>query len=107
LGKARHEEVGERFAVGQGLDEIAEAFLVKRQTVVANLVKYAEAGHPVDGARLQSQSTLPPDQQGAVLAAFASLGDQYLRPIFDALNQQVDYDELHLLRLVYRLQQSA
>ena len=107
LGKARHEEVGERFAAGQSLDEIAEAFLVKRQTVVANLVKYAEAGHPVDGARLQSQSTLPPDQQGAVLAAFASLGDQYLRPIFDALNQTVDYDELHLLRLVYRLQKDA
>ncbi len=106
LGKARHEEVGERFAAGQTLDEIAEAFLVKRQTVITNLVKYAEAGHSVDGVRLQNQSTLPPDQQAAVLAAFADLGDQYLRPTFDAMNQTVDYDELHLLRLVYRLQKA-
>ena len=107
LGKARSDDVGERFAAGQTLDEMAAHFVVKRQTVIANLTKYAEAGHPVDGARLQSQSTLPPDQQQAVLTAFAELGDQYLRPIFDALNQTVDYDELHLLRLVYRLQETV
>ena len=107
IAKARSDEVGELFAAGRSLDALAEQFQVKRQTVIANLTKYAEAGQAVDADRLQSESTLPPAQQHAALAAFAELGDQYLKPIFDALGQTVDYQELHLLRLVYRLRRQA
>lgn len=107
IAKARSDEVGELFAAGRSLDALAEQFQVKRQTVIANLTKYAEAGQAVDAERLQAESTLSPAQQHAALAAFAELGDQYLKPIFDALGQTVDYEELHLLRLVYRLRQQA
>lgn len=107
IAKARSDEVGELFAEGRALQAIAEHFQVKRQTVIANLTKYAEAGQPVAVDRLQAESTVAPDQQRAVLAAFADLGDQYLKPIFDAMGQAVDYEELHLLRLVYRLRQHA
>jgi len=103
LTKARSDEVGELFVEGQTLEAIAQHFQVKRQTVITNLIKYVEAGNLLDGERLQGESTLTPDQQQATLAAFAELGDQYLKPIFDALSQTVSYDELHLLRLVYRL----
>ena len=103
IAKARSDEVGEFFTEGRSLDEIAQHFLVKRQTVITNLVKYADEGHPVDGERLQAESTLTPDQQRTVLNTFAELGDQALKPVFDALGQTVSYDELHLLRLVYRV----
>lgn len=103
IAKARSDEVGEFFTEGRSLDEIAQHFLVKRQTVIANLVKYVDEGHPVDGERLQVESTLTPEQQRAVLNTFAELSDQALKPIFDALEQTVSYEELHLLRLVYRV----
>lgn len=103
IARARSDEVGELFAAGRSLAEIAQHFQVKRQTVIANLAKYAEEGNPVDAARLQAESTVTAEQQQAALTTFAELGDQYLKPIFDALAQQVDYEELHLLRLLYRL----
>ncbi len=101
--KARSDEVGEFFAEGKSLDAIAEHYNVKRQTVITNLVKYVEAGNVIDGERLQGESTLPAAQQTQVLTAFDEQGDSALRPIFDAMNGQVSYDDLHLLRLVYRL----
>ncbi len=101
--KTRSDEVGEGFAVGQSLAALAQQFGVKRQTVIATLTKYADEGNPVDVARLSAESTLTPKQQAATLAAFGELGDQYLKPVFDALDQSVDYEELHLLRLIYRL----
>jgi ATP-dependent DNA helicase RecQ len=101
--KARSDEVGELFADGESLDEIAGRFNVKRQTVITNLAKYVESGNGIDGDRLQAESAIAPPQQAQVLAAFDEHGDSALRPIFDAMNGQVSYDELHLLRLVYRL----
>ena len=104
--KARSDEVGEGFTAGQSLAQIAQQFGVKRQTVIANLAKYADEGNAVDVTRLQTESTLTPQQQAAAIAAFGEFGDQYLKPVFDALAQQVDYEELHLVRLLYRLQQT-
>ena len=39
-----------------------------------------------------------------ILAAFDELGADFLRPVFDALDKSVGYDELHLVRIIYRLQ---
>lgn len=102
--KTRSDEVGELFTDGQSVEQIAEHFQVKRQTVISNLVKYVEAGNTLDGVRLQADSILTPEVQAKVLATFDELGDQYLKPIFEALGQTIPYDELHLLRLAYRQQ---
>ncbi|MCB0104400.1 MAG: DNA helicase RecQ [Caldilineaceae bacterium] len=101
--KSRSEEVGELFADGESLAALTTRYGVKRQTVITNLAKYVEAGNGIDSERLQAESTLSAAQQDAVLAAFAELGTAALRPIFDAMHGQVDYDELHLLRIVHRL----
>lgn len=101
--KSRSDEVGEFFAEGKSLDEIAQHYNVKRQTVVTNLAKYVAAGNTIDSERLQAESTLIAEQQTAILAAFDELGSNALRPIFEAMQGQVDYDEIHLWRLIYRL----
>lgn len=101
--KSRSDEVGELFAEGESIEALTARYGVKRQTVITNLGKYVEAGNGVDSERLQEESTLPVGEQAAVLHAFAELGDSALRPIFDAMHGKVDYDELHLLRIVYRL----
>ena len=104
--KARSDEVGEFFAEGQTLDAIALHYNVKRQTVISNLAKYVEAGNAIDSERLRGESTLTAEQQAQTLAAFAELGDNALRPIFEALREQVSYDEIHLMRLVFQLEKT-
>ncbi len=105
--RSRSDEVGERFSAGQSLDEIAAHFDVKRQTVINNLGKYVNAGNALDQERLRQESGLAESVQRELWAAFAEWGDTALRPVFDALQGQVPYEELHLWRLIYRLENAA
>jgi hypothetical protein len=41
------------------------------------------------------------DQKLASFSAFDEIGPDLLKPIFDALNGSVNYDELRILRLLY------
>lgn len=101
--KSRADEVGELFYAGHSLDQIANHFNVKRQTVVNNLAKYIDGDNLVDMDRLIDESTLDSAQQQAILAAFDEHGAAALRPIFEALGGKVEYDEIHLWRVIYRL----
>jgi ATP-dependent DNA helicase RecQ len=97
--KRRFEEVGEAFAAGQSLDELAARHAVKRGTILQHLQRYCDAGHPLDADRVLQCSTLPPEARERVLATFSELGHQWLGPVHDALGGSVPYEELHLLRL--------
>jgi ATP-dependent DNA helicase RecQ len=101
-GKSRTEEVADMFNEGQTIPEIAQIFGVKNSTVISHLWKTVQASgelRPPDG--LLASSQLLPEDQARVLAAFAELGAEALRPIYDALNESISYDELHLLRLYF------
>jgi hypothetical protein len=49
---------------------------------------------------------LSAEQQRQIFGHFAELGAERLRPIFAAMAEQVSYDELHLLRAIYKLTQA-
>lgn len=94
--------VGEAYNAGQSIDEIAARMGVQRRTIIGHLWKYAQQGNGLRRADdLLELSELNVEAQGRVLACFAELGPDYLRPVYDALGETVSYDELHLLRLVY------
>lgn len=76
---------------------------VKRQTIISHLGDYVKAGHKLPAERLQEESELTVEQQAAVMTAFDTHGGDYLRPIYDALQGQVDYDELHLWRIIWTI----
>ncbi|MEK7684175.1 MAG: DNA helicase RecQ [Verrucomicrobiota bacterium] len=103
--KRRFEEIGEAFAAGQSLDELAARFGVKRETVVQNLQRFCDAGHRLDSNRLLQSSTLSLADRERVLAAFARLGHERLAPIHEALGGAVPYEQLHLLRLAFKNQE--
>ncbi len=100
--KGRFEEIGEAFAAGQSLEELAARFGVKRETIVQNLQRFCDAGHRLDSDRLLQASTLSPADRERVFAAFARLGHERLAPIHEALGGAVPYEQLHLLRLVFK-----
>jgi ATP-dependent DNA helicase RecQ len=97
--KRRFEEVGEAFAAGQSLDELAARLAVKRGTILQHLQRYCDAGNRLDADRVLQCSTLSADERRRALAVFRELGHEWLGPVHDALGGSVPYDELHLLRL--------
>jgi len=99
--KRRWEEVGELFAAGHSIAEIAALFAVKPGTVIAHLGAWQAAGQPLDARRVREISTLSAEDQARVLATMAELGPERLSPIFEALGGTIPYDELHLMRICY------
>ena len=100
-GKPRHIHVGDIFNSGRSIAEIMDIFNIKQPTVIDHLIKYVNQGLALRCDELFALSTLPPDQKKVVLKAFDECGSEYLKPAFDALNGEVSYDELKILRLYY------
>jgi ATP-dependent DNA helicase RecQ len=81
---------------------LAEQFKVKDGTIINHLYRYAQDGHKF------AQPTLLLDQSGLsqihideALAAFTEHSHERLKPVYDSLNEQVTYDQLHLLRIYF------
>jgi ATP-dependent DNA helicase RecQ len=104
--RARTIEVYEAYDSGESVEELSKRLGITPRTIVEHLWRCAQTGRPLRVEGLQELSTLSPDGQEAVLACFASLGPNYLRPVFDALDGAVPYDELHVLRLLFVAGQS-
>lgn len=103
--KRRFEEVGEAFAAGRSLDELAARYAVKRGTILQNLQRYCDAGNRLDANRVLQCSRLSPDERAPALAVFNRLGHERVGPVHEALRGSVPYEELHLLRLYLRCQE--
>ncbi len=87
------------FNDGKSIDEIARLYQIKQSTVLSHLWKGMQAEKPVRSDNFLTLSKLPDDVQQFTIAAFAEHGTAQLRPVYDALEQKVSYDELHILRL--------
>jgi ATP-dependent DNA helicase RecQ len=103
----RADTIGELYAKGQSLAELQALYGIKRSTVVNHLRDYQQNGGVVDAARLQGECTLPAEAQARVFQQFAELGSERLTPVYEALQGGVDYEDLHLLRLVWQAQGTA
>ncbi len=100
--KRRYMIVGQAFNSGKTVTELASDYDVKQSTILTHLHNYLSEGYPLrSGDELLTLSALTSDQQDEVLAIYDRLGTEQLKPVFDALNEKVCYDELHLLRLYH------
>ena len=50
--------------------------------------------------RIRELSALIPEDHARVLAAFTEHGTERLKPVFEALEETISYDELHVMRMV-------
>ncbi len=100
--KRRYFIVGKAYNSGKTVPELAAEYNVKQATIINHLYDYIRDGNflrPCD--ELQALSALSRDMVAEVLETYKRLGTEQLKPVFDALNEKVCYDELHLLRLYY------
>ena len=101
---SRSREVAERFRSGESIPQLMQAYGVKRRTIVSHLEQYIPSGDVLPVERLRAESLLSSELQEQVLAVFEKLGPDFLRPVFDALDKTVNYEELRLMRIIYRSQ---
>lgn len=108
LNKQRHIFVGEKYNAGRTLTELREEFNVKLNTILDHLYKYSAEGYSLRYCNeFLGFSSLTSEKQIIVMKAFNQFGTERLKPIFEALNEQVSYDDLKLLRLYYLIEQEG
>ncbi len=100
-GSLRMELIGEAFNSGMPLEELANKFNIKPETVLNHLWRYLLEGRPVSAQRIRELITIPGPLLEEALAALDRLGTRYLKPIYEALDERVSYDELRLIRMHY------
>jgi len=93
--------IAEAFNGGKPITELAQQFKIKPNTILEHLYKYARQGKILREEGLSEYSRLDPTARGKALEAFEKLGADFLKPVFEALNEKVSYDELHVMRLYY------
>jgi ATP-dependent DNA helicase RecQ len=104
--QGRSAEVGERFVAGLPMTDLQALYGVKERTIVSHLYVYLRAGGRLPAERVLELSTVGPVERQRALAVMAEMGTAYLRPIYDALEGTVSFDELAILRLYYLCLQS-
>ncbi|MCF6239038.1 MAG: RecQ family ATP-dependent DNA helicase, partial [Candidatus Marinimicrobia bacterium] len=100
IGRSRYQVVGEKYNEGSTVLQLAEEFKVKNQTIFDHLYKYSCAGNTLRPSNdFLEISQLSPEQQQTVSAAFQEFGTGALRPVYEALQEEVGYEELKIIRL--------
>jgi ATP-dependent DNA helicase RecQ len=92
-------EIGNLFKKGLSVPDIAAQYDIKEGTVISNLLKFVRAGEAISPTQLKSYSNLSEQTISDVELAFQKHGYDLLRPVFDALNEQVSYDDLRIIQL--------
>ncbi|MTI88462.1 MAG: DNA helicase RecQ [Balneolaceae bacterium] len=95
----RYYQVGRAYNKGTSIRAIASKYNVKTSTVVNNLSKYYKDGNPIRSDGLVDLSSLSDRQFTDVCKTFAKLGDDFLRPVYKAHNENISYDELRIVQL--------
>jgi ATP-dependent DNA helicase RecQ len=98
----RYVLVGDAYQGGESIAALAAYYQVTVGTILDNLARYLESGRALRcGDDLLALAPNSPEEQAAVFLAFEETGTAYLKPVFERLNGQVDYNALKLLRLIY------
>jgi ATP-dependent DNA helicase RecQ len=98
--KPRYVTVAEAYNAGRTLTELMELYDVQAGTILDHLARYAQDGQPLRASGdFLALVKLPEERVAAALAAFAAVGTERLKPVYDRLGGSVDYEALKVLRV--------
>ncbi|GAC28648.1 DNA helicase RecQ [Brumicola pallidula] len=99
---SKTKEVVEQFENGRSVADLSLLLKVKDNTIYSHLYKYAQLGNKlVEPQRLIQEAKLTQEQVQEGIAAFEEHGSERLKPVFEALGEDIKYEQLHLLRAFY------
>jgi len=93
--------VSEAFNDGSSIKELAEEHDVKTGTIVTHIARYANEGHDVRIEGLMEELSLHADQHNKVFEAFKEEGISTIKTIYDKFNNEISYEDLHILKIIY------
>jgi ATP-dependent DNA helicase RecQ len=98
----RYVLISEAYNSGETIQDLMERYHVTQGTILSHLTRYLSAGNALrKGEDLQRLSSTIPEQQQAVFTAFDELSPTFLKPVYEKLNGELNYDELKILRMLY------
>ncbi len=98
----RHVLIGEAYNQGRSVADLMAEYNIQQNTVIDHLQRYVrQEGGVLRPDGLQRLVTVEPEAAERVFEAFRELGADRLRPVFDALDETVGYEDLKLLRLIH------
>jgi ATP-dependent DNA helicase RecQ len=97
----RHIQAGRLYHDGMSVSDIAGQFHVKHITVINHLYRYFQEGNRIESGHVINECALSTDVQEKVCQAFDTHGYQFLKPVFEAMDREIPYEALHLLRIHY------
>jgi ATP-dependent DNA helicase RecQ len=86
---------------GLSIEEIAKQRNLRTSTITSHLAELIEMGKQIDLAGL-----VFPERQKIIMAAIKEIGDtEALKPIYEYLEEQFSYDEIRLVKALWRQKQ--
>jgi ATP-dependent DNA helicase RecQ len=100
-GKRRYVVVGELFNAGESVEALAARYQIRQGSIISNLERFVQEGNILrEDAGFLELVSAPVEKQKAAMAAFAELGTEFLKPVFEKLESAVSYDDLRIIRMV-------
>jgi len=100
--------VGEAYNAGETVESLMARYQVTEGTILGHLTRFLSAGNSLrNGKDLGELTSATPDQRQAAFTAFDELSPTYLKPVYEKLNGEIDYDELKILRMLYLISQRS
>jgi len=100
----KFERIGKAFNDGQSIEHLCEEYGVKQVTILKHLKNYLEDGHDLRPEGIIEASNLSVRKQDAVMEIMEDIPPHMLRPIYDKLDKEVNYNELRVMQLYYMAQ---
>jgi ATP-dependent DNA helicase RecQ len=91
--------IGDAVNDGRTMDSLMEEYDIKRETILAHLYSYVQAGYALDARPVLTMSLLSRELRDEVIGRFRELGTDRLKPVFETLGGRVEYSELRVLAL--------
>ncbi|MFO7445290.1 MAG: DNA helicase RecQ [Ignavibacteriaceae bacterium] len=103
--KPRYRQSAEAYISGVSLDTLAEEFNVTLNTIINHLARFVNEGNLIEKSGLEKRISLDASKRKIILEEFEKAEGLSLKPIFEKFNGEVSYDELHILRLIFNVEQ--
>ncbi len=97
----RFKTVGDEYNSGKSVAELLKKLDIKLSTLVNHLYVYIQEGGSINAKPLFKFLVATPHQQKAAIKLFKENGTLALKPIFDKLEGNVSYEDLHILRICF------
>lgn len=99
--KSKHEKVGELYQETNDLNKLVNQLNVKQNTVIGHLIKFVQEGNKINTKPLLKLLTITEIKKNEIYDAFDKLGSNYLKPVYDEMNETISYDELRIVQICY------